>query len=74
MPMFDSHEFTALFKKLIESELNEDMQQMSRFYFQHPARLIRARLTVNCSIGMQIAIDAATNCAALVEMHSQCVF
>ena len=72
MSMFDSHEFMALFKQLIESDLNEDMQQMSRF--QHPGRLARARLTLNCSIGMKHPFDAATNCTALVEMHTQCVF
>jgi geranylgeranyl pyrophosphate synthase len=68
MPMFDSHEFMALFKQLIESDLDEDMQQMSRFHFQHPGSLTRARLTFNCSIAMQLPFDAATNCAALVEM------
>jgi len=68
MPMVDSHEFMALFKQLIESDLDEDMQQMSHFHFQHPESLNRARFTFNCSIGMQLPFDAATNCAALVEM------
>ena len=72
--MFDFHEFMALFKQLLASDLNEDMQQMSRFHFQYPGRLIRERLNFNCSIGMQLPFDAATNCAALVEMHTQCVF
>ena len=74
MPMFDAHEFMALFKQRIESDLIEDMQQMARFHFQHPGRLTRARPTFNCSIRMQLLFDAATNCAALVRMHSQCVF
>jgi len=72
--MFDAHEFMALFKQLIESDLNEVIQQMIWFYFQHYGRLTRARLTFNCSIEMQLTFDDATNCAALVEMHPQCVF
>jgi geranylgeranyl pyrophosphate synthase len=68
MPMFDSHGFQALFKQLIESELDEDMLQLSRFHFQQPGSLTRARLTFNCSIAMQLPSDAASNCAALVEM------
>ncbi|WP_173236333.1 polyprenyl synthetase family protein [Legionella antarctica] len=68
MPMFDSHEFMALFKQVIESDLDEGMRQMSRFHFQHPGSLTRARLTFNCSIAMQLPYDAATHCAALVEM------
>ena len=47
---------------------------MSRFHLQHRGRLTRARLTFNYSIGMQLPFDVATNCAALVEMHLQCVF
>ena len=57
MQMFDSHEFMALFKQLIESDLDEDMQQMSRFHFQHPGSLTRARLTFNCSMAMQLPFD-----------------
>lgn len=68
IPMFDSHEFMALFKQLIESDLDEDMLQMSRFHFQQPGSLTRARLTFNCSIAMQLPFDTAINCAALVEM------
>ena len=64
----------CLFKQLIESDLNEDIQHMNRFHFQHPGRLARARLTFNCSIGMQLPFDAPNSCAALVEMHTQCVF
>ena len=50
MPMFGSHELMAIFKQLIESVLDEDMQQMS--HFQHPGSLTRARLIFICSIGM----------------------
>lgn len=68
MTMFDSHEFMALFKQLIESDLDDDLQEMSRFHFQYPGSLTRARLTFNCSIAMQLSFDTATNCAAIVEM------
>jgi hypothetical protein len=68
MPMVDSHEFMALFKQFIESNLDEDMQQMSYFHFQHSGSLTRSRPTFNCSIGMQLPFDAATNGAALVEI------
>lgn len=66
--MFDSHRFMALFKQLIECDLDEDMLQMSRFHFQQFGSLIRARLTFNFSIAMQLPYDTASNCAALVEM------
>lgn len=68
MPMFDSHGFMALFKQLIESNLDEEMQEMSCFHFQKSGSLTRARLTFNCSIAMQLPPDTASNCAALVEM------
>jgi hypothetical protein len=60
MTMFDSHEFIPLFKQLIESDLDEEMQQMSRF--QHPGSLNRAQLTLNCSMAMQPPFDASINC------------
>lgn len=68
MPMFDSHGFQPLFKQLIESDLDEDMLQMSRFHFQQSGSQIRARLTFNCSIAMQLSSDTANICAALVEI------
>ncbi len=66
--MFDSQGFQALFKQLIESDLDEDMLQMSRFHFQQPGSLTRARLAFNCSIAMGLSADIASNCAALVEI------
>ena len=61
MPMFDSHEFMALFKQLTESDLDDDLHQMSRFHFQYPGSLTRARLPFNFSIAMQLPFDTATN-------------
>ncbi|CAM2745088.1 polyprenyl synthetase family protein [Legionella worsleiensis] len=66
--MFDSHGFMTQFKQLIENDLDEEMLQISRFHFQQPGSLTRARLTFNCSIAMQLPFETAIHCAALVEM------